>query len=136
MDATKLNQIKTRIAELRQQALDESKALFHSAVAEIFEKHPKLESFSWRQYTPYFNDGDECVFRRCEEYDIVYDGEEHEDCFWWKDEKPTEPLDCITKEVNDLLACIDEPVFKEMFGDHVSVKVSRNGVEVDEYCHD
>ncbi len=28
----------------------------------IFEQAPKLKSFGWTQYTPYFNDGDTCEF--------------------------------------------------------------------------
>lgn len=36
--------------------------LFKEAVRELFKEHPKLQSFSWDEYTPHFNDGDECVF--------------------------------------------------------------------------
>jgi hypothetical protein len=36
--------------------------LFKEAVKELFKKNPKLQSFSWDEYTPHFNDGDECVF--------------------------------------------------------------------------
>ena len=30
--------------------------------AAFFLLHPKIQNFEWRQYTPYFNDGDSCVF--------------------------------------------------------------------------
>lgn len=43
-----------------------------------FERDPKLESLSWVQYAPYFNDGDECTFSVESNYfDMVYDGKEH-----------------------------------------------------------
>jgi hypothetical protein len=30
---------------------------------DLFDKWPNLKSYMWRQYTPHFNDGDECVFK-------------------------------------------------------------------------
>src|SRR5688572_27883088 len=29
---------------------------------EWLEDHPEIQQISWTQYTPYFNDGDECTF--------------------------------------------------------------------------
>jgi len=49
------------ISNLKKDALTLSKEVFNDWCKEIFEKHPKVESFGWNQYTPYFNDGDTCV---------------------------------------------------------------------------
>jgi len=42
------------VAELRQE--------FPTMFSDIFATAPNLKSVSWRQYTPYFNDGDTCEF--------------------------------------------------------------------------
>lgn len=36
--------------------------LFQQQAKELFDNHSELESFMWSQYTPYFNDGEECKF--------------------------------------------------------------------------
>lgn len=56
------NQIKT-IEEQKQTLINELSSKFPTLFTPLFEQAPKLNCFSWRQYTPYFNDGDECVFR-------------------------------------------------------------------------
>jgi len=40
----------------------------------FFEKHPRVKMVTWTQYTPYFNDGDECVFSVNE---AVFSGDEN-----------------------------------------------------------
>lgn len=35
---------------------------FRKALDKFFEKYPTIEGITWTQYTPYFNDGDECTF--------------------------------------------------------------------------
>jgi hypothetical protein len=77
-----LEKIKTQIAdfdEKRKALLAELKNEFAPMVAPLFEKHPKIESFSWTQYTPYFNDGDECVFSTNFDYSLEINGENEDD---------------------------------------------------------
>lgn len=55
-------------ANLRKQELQKeldaiNQEIFGAYSKELFEKFPTLEYFRWTQYTPYFNDGDECIFR-------------------------------------------------------------------------
>lgn len=40
----------------------EISSLIAPAFQEFFDKYPQLLWFSWRQYTPYFNDWDSCKF--------------------------------------------------------------------------
>ena len=40
----------------------ESKGIIVQASKMLYEKYPDLKSIHWTQYTPYFNDGDECEF--------------------------------------------------------------------------
>lgn len=60
-----LNKIKDRLAKLEKQkdeALEAVRKEFPDLFAELFEKSVLINSVSWTQYTPYFMDGDECVF--------------------------------------------------------------------------
>jgi hypothetical protein len=55
----------------------------------LFELHPDVAAIRWRQYTPYFNDGEPCTFNVCDpevllvgrnpEVDEYNEGEEDEE---------------------------------------------------------
>lgn len=60
-----LEKIKTELAafeEKRKLMLVEIQKEFPVMFVDLFKQTPKLKSFGWRQYTPYFNDGDTCEF--------------------------------------------------------------------------
>ena len=40
----------------------EGATIIKQIVNEVFSVMPEIYSFSWIQYTPYFNDGDPCIF--------------------------------------------------------------------------
>src|SRR4051794_19743146 len=65
--------------------------LFKEGSQDIFDMFPELQSFSWTQYTPYFNDGDECIFRVNDWFSVdLTDGtnlEEVYDSSWSRDRK-------------------------------------------------
>jgi len=39
-----------------------AKVALHEEFKNFFESYPEIKSIVWNQYTPYFNDGEECVF--------------------------------------------------------------------------
>lgn len=51
-----------RRSELRLELDTLNREIFADGCKDIFESIPEVSSFSWTQYSPYFNDGDECVF--------------------------------------------------------------------------
>lgn len=61
--ATKYQELRNKIAEARKVMEETAKGLFTEMASELFKDNPTLVSFGWTQYTPYFNDGDPCVFR-------------------------------------------------------------------------
>jgi len=78
---------------------------------------PNLESVSINCNTPYFNDGDECVFSANTDYpdfcdkigtriDLEKDDEE---------------------KIINLLGCFDDEFYRGVFGDHVTVIFFKNG---------
>jgi hypothetical protein len=133
-------------------AVDEANAVvkeaFSAASRELFEKHPEMDTFSWTQYTPHYNDGDQCEFHvrfeqecisinGCDSYEI-YDYTE-----WVNGKLVLLPEDKIhslnqaQKNVAEFLEEFDEGDYEAMFGDHCEVLVKRDGtIEVSGYSHD
>lgn len=58
----KIEELAKDANEIRSQMFEESKKLFKKRIKKLFSDYTELNSFSWVQYTPYFNDGDECIF--------------------------------------------------------------------------
>lgn len=61
-----LDKIKKEFDEFelrKKQFVEELRKDFPVIFVHLFEKSELIESISWTQYTPYFNDGSECVFR-------------------------------------------------------------------------
>lgn len=113
--------------ELRKKFVNDFSELITKEIFnEIFDKNPKLESFGWKQYTTYFNDGDECTFSANTDYiDIngidMYDLEDEE-------------LDNLGKDISELLSNISDEIMKDMFGDHKTVTIYKNKIEIE--CYD
>lgn len=191
--------------DLEKQITAEAKEVFAEASKNIFDKHGDIvHSFGWTQYTPYFNDGEPCVFGTGELFIISKTdktNDEYEDTYYestgefgaygttnnklapyiwdWKEkykpysrhgepDKPEEIVDRsatyepgpnrateivgeVTKrdnsdydpvygEANDdikkLFGLLDERTLETLFGDHVLVIVTADGVSVEDYDHD
>lgn len=129
----------------------------------IFEQNPKLESLSWTQYTPYFNDGDECTFSVNSDYfEMVYDGQEMDDVHYsgvkWNketgkcdkvppyvrgyggegvhfDESTEEGVGVLAavKGLQELLVGLGDDLCLAIWGNHMRVTLSREGF-VGRYC--
>lgn len=143
--------LKKQMTDLRNQIEEQAKEFFKDASKDLFEKHPNLEEFSWSQYTPYFNDGEECTFSANTEYikitmsanaasttDDEDDDDSDFDSYDVKGKRRSEYTEREAAGVDALalLAIFEEDDYKAMFGDHVEVTVSRRGVGTDEYSHD
>jgi len=138
--------IQEQMKKLRQEKQRQAQAVFKAEAAKLFDAHATLQSFGWRQYTPYFNDGDACTFSvHTDEPDINdkrgYDmdhGREY-DRRTGKSTQVRDPDPDIELQpvVSKLLNGFDEDDMKHMFGDHVRVTVRRGGeIDVDDYSHD
>jgi hypothetical protein len=137
-----------KIAEAKQVVQNTAKEVFAELASPLFEAHPQLENFSWRQYTPYFNDGEPCEFsanKDAESIDINgEDGYEVSKTSRWDGSKcvdlaPEElhPLHAAQEQAAAILAEFDDDTLHDMFGDHAEVTVKRDGtVDVEEYSHD
>ena len=147
-----------KIQEL-QKALDEKlrsfgQEQFFPIFEEFFKAYPGVEYIHWKQYTPYFNDGDACVFR-VDDAGILLSEEMAKDYCKKADEDYNE-VDASEDpdygnpryieeatyngefpKLKEAWGSIPESLFLAAFGDHVQVTVKRDGtVNVEDYDHD
>jgi len=57
-----LGVMKKVLDELRVSYMENAQGIFHRAIRSFFDSAPSIKAIWWNQYTPYFNDGEECVF--------------------------------------------------------------------------
>lgn len=154
-----LEKIKKSIEEFdkkKSELLAELKNDFAPMLTPLFEKHPKIKSISWNQYTPYFNDGDECTFSTNFDYVKINGLDEDDDNSQldWRieyylkgDEKyanilsenPNIDLDIYhgAEEFKKLLSSIPDDFYKSLFGDHQEITINSDGsIDIEEYEHD
>lgn len=79
-----LEKIKAELAafeEKKKAMLAEIQKEFPTMFVDLFKQAPKLKSFGWTQYTPYFNDGDTCEFGVHMDYPYIngYNEDYHDD---------------------------------------------------------
>lgn len=106
------------------------------ALAEYFRDRfgeaPGLHGVQWEQYTPYFNDGDECVFHiREPEFDVTGDGEYLDEWSLKRKDLNGSVLEAMDQISHDLYA--NEDLLKFALGDHTSVTATRDGIAVTTY---
>lgn len=133
---------------------EECKVLLNELVKGYFEKYPALKIITWAQYSPYFNDGDPCVFNVREPAfsttdDVTpygdYDGESKlPESGWIYSEYNTTNGSNITEEMEKDFKVFSsfiqdknvERVLESMFGDGVQVVCTKDGIESRDHYHD
>lgn len=149
------DQMNLEMAELKANYQKRGQEIFKLAFKEFFEANPEVNVVGWRQYTPYFNDGEPCEFNCYASYAFVsnakdytaisygeYEGEEEN--IWIDDDDYGDHNEELIPEsvvenaeaLRGLLSKIDDDVFLDMFGDHVQVFATREGFDVQEFSHD
>ena len=132
-----IRELQAKMAELNAEIEREGRSGIIAEWMPIFEKHPELLSVRWTQYTPYFNDGEECVFDKHANGYTVKDaeGEEHEIEEYGDEEDPID-MTAIYASIREF-PDIDADIYKAAFGDHAEVRLDRDGtVTVEAYEHD
>jgi len=146
---------KEEISKIKAELRVKLKENFHGLAKELFQDFPELKSFGWRQYTPYFNDGEECEFRSLHDYPTINGNDEN----YGESEQEEGVLDIVKlgsetiwehntgripnpdynpyyKEIVDtvkgFLKQFDDDM-EDLFGNHVSIHVTEEGVEVEDY---
>lgn len=126
-----IERARTAMAVAKAEGAKAVKAALAEHVKPIFEAHPTIEAVGWRQYTPYFNDGDACVFGLHGAWTQV-DGEKRDEY----DFEKGDPIREVATDFEEFLSKCEE-FLQDAFGDHAEVSISRDlTVDVDEYNHD
>lgn len=131
-------QVKAEIAE-RKKGLDEIvKGVFEEAAKEFFAANPEITSFGVTAATPYFNDGDPCIYDVHRDYPMVngFDCNRGEWLDEAKNETDEEIPDGAAEKVAEFLNNFDDGDFLCMFGDHIRITVTPAGVTTEDYEHD
>jgi hypothetical protein len=139
------------------------KTEFKKSISTLFEQNPKLNAIVWTQYTPYFRDGDPCVFSVGEVSFTNATGDDLNDISYGEYDGENEDVVCLSTytsldstwidektkvyaEEIDFNLCVQlgklmesdemEGVMLATFGDHVKVIATRDGFDIQEYDHD
>jgi hypothetical protein len=150
--SSKYKALKAKMAEAKKLMEETAQKAFTEMSAEFFEDNPSLVSFTWNQFTPYWNDGDVCTFgANCDYPSVTFtasDGkvvsynENSGNCTdaddFDLDSKPYDKeIKKLVEATGNFLGNFEEEDLKVMFGDHMEITVNRSGkVEKEEYEHE
>lgn len=138
---TTLNELKKMREEYKAQVRKAGREALLNELQEFFEAQDKYTWVQWTQYTPYFNDGDPCVFG-LGHIDFLTD--EDKDCedyvegpyiSTYRDRDKYEGADALAYDLKKTLRG-NEDILEEVFGDHAKVTATSEGISVEEYYHD
>lgn len=152
----KLTEMNQRMAEIKKQYQAEAQVLFKDLFSEFFEQNSEVRAVGWQQYTPYFNDGEACIFSTTVDYawatntentnDIRYGDYvgDDSDTVWVYDPNYGDfnevaipfSVSAEMQALTKILSKIDDKVYEDLFGDHVQVIVTRDGFDTVEFEHE
>jgi hypothetical protein len=144
-----INNVMIEYELLKKEISNKIKNNLEGVFKSFFETYPEVKTIHWLQYTPHFNDGDECVFSVHELNFTASEQGEIEDVWGEEDELSFSRYSSAegrklegqmledAVELELLIAGeIGEVVLRDAFGDGYWVKAHRGGFEVVEHYHD
>lgn len=143
----KLEALKGIHEAARKQLRTDGEAALKAAFRDFFAKHPSVTGIQWAQYTPYWNDGDACVFSVNEprirlDVNSTEDEDEDEDEYLdsWDLAKLIDEDGELYKDFSQLASILQSDmmtsVLLHVFGDHAEITATRDSIEVDSYDHE
>lgn len=150
----------TEYEEAKKVFTEKMQAEIKNIFKQFFNECTEIKTIRWVQYTPYFNDGEECVFRVSEPYfsnakpellnpwgelDSFKDESLFSEVAYYCDptrhEHGNEYVSSETykncSELSKLLCSGSmESILKNIFGDHVCVTITKDGIDVEECEHE
>jgi hypothetical protein len=143
----KINEIKN----IKEQISLSFKEILVTKMQSAKKEYP-IESFRWVQYTPYFNDGEPCVFQvndlefcirkehskkfTSKDFSDYMSYEDDEDLCWISDYNVNLDVFPKIKELVDFFQLIDYEYFEEAFGNHAEIVFDGLEFNIEEYRHD
>ena len=130
------------VKKAKREVEDKAKCAVGALFKAFFAVHPDIGALKWTQCTPYFNDGEACVFRVNNDFDVLL-GKYVPDDSDSDDDESNEFVESYdvddgpTKEaIRSLERAVDDDIFLSAFGDHAKVIATPEGFHVTEYDHD
>ncbi len=154
------NELEAAQQKVRDFAATEGKTAIGAAFQNFFELATCVTKVVWRQYTPYFNDGDSCefgvhepeVFVKSDDQSARYLNDEMEhwhtvspgSSYWTSDRVDESNAKLLerygSREAVDAFwevwSNLPSDLLEAVFGDHVQITVTREDVQVESYSHD
>ena len=128
----KLFKIKKEYKDATKKLVTESWEIFEDGSKEIFEKNKNLESFGWIQYTPVFDE--ESGELETTGFAAYVDEPSINDMNIYEVYETDKQLGKAADDVIDFLTIFHDEILQKMFGDNVSLRVTAEGVEKQEYA--
>lgn len=127
----KLEVLNQQLEDIRKQIQEAAKAVFVEAVTELFTENESLDSFGWRQWTPFWT-GEGGAFAANTEPDCIFinGSSVYEDYFTDAEEMSEEAnrdAAKLAEMVSEILTAIGDSNLELMFGDHAEIMIRRNG---------
>jgi len=120
--------------QLREKLVNDVRVEFPSLIMPLMNMSDRIQSISWNQYTPWFNDGDTCEFSANYRY-LDINGQYSSTLF--RDEAWSEADKNVVKNMQEAMSVIPDEIYKDVFGDHAQITVSKDGtITVESYEHD
>lgn len=135
---SKLKELSKTNEAMKKRLMDEGKAAFAEHFETFFKKNTQVESLRWTQYTPYFNDGEDCHFGVGDTMVKVegLKGEEYYDGYVQEYEIDNLTLKKAVLDLSKELSNMEE-VCLMAFGDHKEITAYPNGkITVIDYDHE
>jgi hypothetical protein len=121
---------------LKKQAGSALRSQIGIEVAMILQDSKKIKSIGWKQYTPYFNDGEECEFGTTIR-DLDINGEWYQSFLKPNKEEYDAHEAGLVKKIKTYLSPIEDEVLIDLFGDHVEIVIHNDSrIEVLAYDHE
>lgn len=128
----KIKSLGEELQAKRAAMIKEAKETLEPAFKEVLEQNPEVLAIGWHQYTPYFNDGDTCEFNVHDLHYCTESGSLEDSLYEWPyaSDGP-DAVKALVSVVNG-----NEEIMQAVFGDHAEIRITRDGISVDEYDHE
>lgn len=114
----------------------DGEAALKASFVEFFAAHPEAVAIQWRQYTPYFNDGEACYFGVCEPSIRTTTSDGFID-LWDQSDSIGSTLYADVQKLSGIIQSSSmESVLKAVFGDHSEITVCPDRITVETCDHD
>jgi hypothetical protein len=145
IDAPEYDALVKKIADARAEVSERTKEAVGALFKAFFAARSEVTAVCWTQYTPYFNDGEACVFSvhgasvstlTGVDWGANHSRYDDRDEPVFRDSYEIDDNEPLKEALRALERSFDHDIFEAAFGDHARIVVTLEGFHVSEYSHD